>query len=282
MDPAADASIATDSGDLVDFSVTPSPDAGSDASVPDGGTLVPTVIVPRTGISPDELGVLVNDDDPLSVSVADYYVSARQIPIANVVHLHLPTSPGISSADFAPLKAQVDAAFAGTSVQALAITWIHPFTVGYMSITSAFAMGYRTIVGTNTCADANATYAGLNPYLGHQDSTRPFTDLAVPTLRLRADIVGPDEPYRDRRLPWAALMKRTWGLSVLVCPRCAGPMRLVSVIEDERVAGKILRHLGLPARAPPRGRAWRPGQQQLALRDDGDRFDDIDQSPVEN
>ena len=46
--------------------------------------------------------------------------------------------------------------------------------------------------------------------------------------------------------------------------------------ERERVAAKILRHLGLPARAPPRGRPWRPGQQQLALRDDADRFDAVD------
>ncbi|MEO6951933.1 MAG: hypothetical protein ABI321_08975 [Polyangia bacterium] len=53
-------------------------------------------------------------------------------------------------------------------------------------------------------------------------------------------------------------------------------MRLVSVIEDQRVAAKILAHLGLPARAPPRGRPWRAGQQLLSLRDDADRFDGID------
>ena len=40
---------------------------------------------------------------------------------------------------------------------------------------------------------------------------------------------------------------------------------------------KILTHLGLPARAPPRGRPWRPSQQQqLALADDADRFDGVD------
>jgi hypothetical protein len=48
-----------------------------------------------------------------------------------------------------------------------------------------------------------------------------------------------------------------------------GPMRLVSVIQDERVARRILEHLGL---APPRGRPWHRGQQ-LAL-DDSDRFDE--------
>ena len=56
-------------------------------------------------------------------------------------------------------------------------------------------------------------------------------------------------------------------------------MRLVSVVQDERVARRILEHLGLPARAPPRGRPWRSGQQ-LEL-DDPDRFDGIDE-PVLN
>ena len=44
-------------------------------------------------------------------------------------------------------------------------------------------------------------------------------------------------------------------------------MRLISVILDPAVAKKILQHLGLPARAPPRGRPRRLGQLQLALDD---------------
>ena len=49
---------------------------------------------------------------------------------------------------------------------------------------------------------------------------------------------------------------------------------LVAVIQDERIARKILEHLRLPARAPPRGRPWRL-VQQLAL-DDPDRYDGVD------
>ena len=45
-----------------------------------GGATTPNVIFPRTGITAAEVGVLVNDDNPLSVSVADYYVKARKIP----------------------------------------------------------------------------------------------------------------------------------------------------------------------------------------------------------
>jgi hypothetical protein len=71
-------------------------------------------------------------------------------------------------------------------------------------------------------------------------------------------------------------MKRAYAIDVLTCARCAGPMRLVSVIQDERVARRILEHVGLPASAPPRGRPWRAaGQVQVAL-DDSDRFDGLD------
>jgi len=90
------------------------------------------------------------------------------------------------------------------------------------------------------------------------DDPRPAPRLAVPTL------AGPDDTTRDRRLEWT-LMMRAYAVDVLRCPRCAGPMRLISLIEDGRVATRILMHLGLPARAPPRGRPWRPPQRQLAF-----------------
>jgi hypothetical protein len=58
---------------------------------------------------------------------------------------------------------------------------------------------------------------------------------------------------------WASLMARTFGFDVLACPRCGGRLRLVALIEDSAIIGRILRHLGLPtevpaprpARAPP-------------------------------
>jgi hypothetical protein len=64
---------------------------------------------------------------------------------------------------------------------------------------------------------------------------------------------------RARRQCWAGLMKRTFGFDVLDCPRCGGRLRLVALIEEAAVIGRILGHLGLatdlpvvgPARAPP-------------------------------
>jgi hypothetical protein len=49
-------------------------------------------------------------------------------------------------------------------------------------------------------------------------------------------------------------------------------MTLIGVILDPLVAAKILDHLKLPSRAPPRGRPRRLGQQELA-------FDDVPDLP---
>jgi hypothetical protein len=58
-------------------------------------------------------------------------------------------------------------------------------------------------------------------------------------------------------------------------------MRLIALIEDERVARKILVHLGLPSRAPPRGQPWRPGQQLFAVEDHAAGFDGIDYPSID-
>ncbi len=97
------------------------------------------------------------------------------------------------------------------------------------------------------------------------------------------ELASPDDPERTRRLCWSVLMKRTFGLDVLTCSRCAGPMRLISVIENEQVARRILAHLGLPTRAPPRGRFRRHGQQSLSFQnDDPARFHGIDPLPIDS
>ena len=71
--------------------------------------------------------------------------------------------------------------------------------------------------------------------------------------------IGPDAPGLARRLAWSVLRKRAWGIDVLVCPTCAGLMRLVATIEDPDVARRILNHLRLPTRAPPpRGQGRAP------------------------
>jgi hypothetical protein len=49
---------------------------------------------------------------------------------------------------------------------------------------------------------------------------------------------------------WAELMRRTFGVDVLACPRCGGRPRLVALIDQATVIQQISRHLGLPTDAP--------------------------------
>jgi hypothetical protein len=57
-----------------------------------------------------------------------------------------------------------------------------------------------------------------------------------------------------RWLDWADLLKRVFALEVLACA-CGGRRRILAVIKDERVACRILDHLGLPSQVPPLARA---------------------------
>jgi hypothetical protein len=54
----------------------------------------------------------------------------------------------------------------------------------------------------------------------------------------------------ERRLTWAALLRRVFAIDVLECARCGGRMRLLCFISDPDVASAILDHLGFPAKPP--------------------------------
>jgi hypothetical protein len=58
-------------------------------------------------------------------------------------------------------------------------------------------------------------------------------------------------PVRPRRLPWAQLLRRTFDVAALTCPRCQVPMVVLAFLTDAAVVRKILAHLGLPTAPPP-------------------------------
>jgi len=101
----------------------------------------------------------------------------------------------------------------------------------------------------------------------------------VPTLAVEnADEENPVETKEPGRYTdWATLMKRTFGLDVLECPKCHGRMKLIALIDQPAVIQKILKHLGLPAdipraRPPPKDRQlgfWDEASSQSP----GDAFD---------
>ena len=66
-------------------------------------------------------------------------------------------------------------------------------------------------------------------------------------------------------MSWARLLKRVFDIDIEHCPNCGGALKIIAcpeprrraAIEDPPVIIKILSHLGLPTRAPPRAPARR-------------------------
>jgi hypothetical protein len=83
---------------------------------------------------------------------------------------------------------------------------------------------------------------------------------------------------RPRRLQWAALLQRVFGLDALCCPRCGATLRLIAVIEDPAIARRILECLGVPARAPPIAPAT-PMDASWGRQPETDADGDFDQTP---
>ena len=61
--------------------------------------------------------------------------------------------------------------------------------------------------------------------------------------------------HRRVRLSWAELLKRVFDLDLEHCPNCGGELKIIAAILEQPVIEKILTHLGLQARAPPRAPA---------------------------
>ena len=60
------------------------------------------------------------------------------------------------------------------------------------------------------------------------------------------------------RVDWPSLLRRSFSVDVLECPRCHGRLRLVAVITEREPVRRILAHLGLPSEPPPLARARDP------------------------
>lgn len=95
------------------------------------------------GLTAARLGVLYNLDDAASTQVALYYVQQRAIPQENIIGVHLPNEKSMSPDAFMSLRARVLDQLPA-EVQSLVLVWSRPYAVGCMSITTAFAAGYRS------------------------------------------------------------------------------------------------------------------------------------------
>ena len=60
---------------------------------------------------------------------------------------------------------------------------------------------------------------------------------------------------RPARISWARLLKRVFEIDLEHCPNCGGELKIIAAILESAVIERILTHLGLQARAPPRAPA---------------------------
>ena len=110
-------------------------------------------------------------------------------------------------------------------------------------------------------------------------------------------ILESDGSPKSFRQNWARLIQKIYEVDPLTCPKCSGAMKVISVIENEDVIRKILKHVGLwdrKARPPPRGKTVSKtiidySQSQLPLSDDYLYYDEepafalhADRFPVED
>jgi len=96
-----------------------------------------------------------------------------------------------------------------------------------------------------------------------------YRDVLAPNEKLRSQIIlrppedSTDEDVKDTEamactgirkqyMPWARLLKRVFDIDIEQCPHCDGQLKIIAAVEDPAIIVKILKHLGLPTRAPPR------------------------------
>jgi hypothetical protein len=70
-----------------------------------------------------------------------------------------------------------------------------------------------------------------------------------------ADHAEVPPPAAPAPMSWARLLKRVFEIDMEHCSQCGGTLTIIAAIEHPPVITKILTHLGLPARAPPRAAA---------------------------
>lgn len=148
---------------------------------------------PQPALTPEQLGVIVNDDDPDSIEIARYYREKRGIPATNLIHIRFrPGHSTLSRVEFAALKQQVDRA-TPAHVQAYALTWAQPWRVDCMSITAAFAFGFDAAHCASDCRPTQAS-----PYF-NSSATHPHTAHQIrPTMSLAAASVAEAKQLIDR------------------------------------------------------------------------------------
>lgn len=192
--------------------------------------------VPRVWgrITAEELGVVINVDDPYSVEVGEHYIRARKISPNQVLRLRLPVRPTLDRQEFQALRRQVDGFF-GVRTQGLALAWRQPHAVECHSITGALALGFDPTLCEKTCAPSKPSR-----YFG-SSSTHPMRDFGV---RLSMLLAAPDAAQAKALINRGVASDGTLG-------ERGGPLANVHFVSTSDALRSVRRQLFPPAGPVP-------------------------------
>jgi uncharacterized protein (TIGR03790 family) len=122
------------------------------------------------GVSAENLAVVINVDDPKSVEVGKYYLSARSIPESNLIKAHIPNNlRTLKPEAFEVIRKQIFQNMSA-NIQAIVLVWTTPYAVSCNSITSALTLGYDAKQCEKTCDPGKES-----PYFDSM-SRKPFQE----------------------------------------------------------------------------------------------------------
>ncbi|HET9645382.1 MAG TPA: TIGR03790 family protein, partial [Burkholderiaceae bacterium] len=143
-------------------------------------------------LTSSDIGLVVNEADPFSVEVGEYYAVRRRLKSSQVLHVRLPVRAVLTPGEFDDLRRRIERYF-GAEVQALALAWTIPYAVQCNSVTGALALGFDPDLCENSCGRSR-----LSPYL-NSSSSRPFSDHHLrPSMLLAARTVVSAKAMIDR------------------------------------------------------------------------------------
>jgi len=98
----------------------------------------------------------------------------------------------------------------------------------------------------------------------------PFHGVLAPNAKLRSEIIPGNKKNKSNvsdtnddvppspasvRISWARLLNRVFDIDIEDCLHCGGTLKIIAAILERAAITKILDHLGLSSRAPPRSPA---------------------------
>lgn len=159
----------------------------------DFSPVAPVIQVPKASLRAEELAIIVNDNDPASIEIANYYRTQRHIPEKNLIHVRIdPSRVDLPSALFISIRQQVEKQ-TSAYIQAYVLTWTKPYRVDCMGITAAFALGFDQQYCASGCVATK-----INPYFSSL-SKYPYDDFKLrPTMMLAGKNIQEVKQLIDR------------------------------------------------------------------------------------